>query len=173
MFETIIENKYEFIEKRSISLQGKLSGVLKTIEFDEATSNKNIISAIKHFKENSNITTTAPNEFLSDEEKTAIYDSGKFRVSLYKALLFFHVSDAIKNGTLNLRYSLKYRNFEDYLIDKDEWEKNKDILLKVHELDGLKDYDIFIEPIKKKLHSSFKQTNENIKKRFQHLFYIN
>jgi len=166
VFDTVVENKFNFIEKKSVSLQGKLSGPLKAIEFDEDTSNKNIIAAIKHFRESSIITTKAPKDFLSDEEKTAIYESGKFRVSLYKSLLFFHVSDAIKNGTLNLKYSLKYRNFEDYLIDKDEWEKNQDTLLKAHELDGLKDYDKFIEPVKKKLEQSFKQTNENIKKGF-------
>ncbi len=170
VFDTVLENKYDFIEKKSISLQGKLSGVLKAIKFDEATSNKNIIAVIKHFKGSSNITSKAPKEFLSDEEKTAVYESGKFRVSLYKALLFFHVSDAIKNGTLNLKYSLKYRNFEDYLIDKDEWEKNKDTLLKVHELEGLKDYEEFIKPVKEKLEKSFKQTNENIKKGFNTYF---
>ena len=164
VFDSVIENKYDFIEKKSISLQGKLSGVLKAIEFDEATSSKNIIAAIKHFRETSNITTKAPKEFLSDEEKTAIYDSGKFKVSLYKALLLFHVSDAIKNGTLNLKYSFKYRNFEDYLIDKDEWKKNKETLLKLHGLENLKDYGEFIKPVKEKLEKSFKQTNENIRK---------
>jgi len=166
VFDTVVENKFNFIEKKSVSLQGKLTGVLKAIEFDEATSSKHIITAIKHFKDTSNITIKSPKDFLSDEEKTAVYDSGKFRISLYKALLFFHVSDAIKNGTLNLKYSLKYRNFEDYLIDKDEWEKNQDILLKVHELEGLKDYDKFIEPVKEKLEQSFKQTNGNIKQGF-------
>jgi hypothetical protein len=164
IFDTVVENKYDFIEKKSISLQGKLSGVLKAIEFDEPSSNKNIISAIKYFKETFNITIKSPKDFLSDEEKTAVYDSGKFRVSLYKALLFFHTSDAIKNGTLNLKYSLKYRNFEDYLIDKDEWANNKETLLKVHELEGLKDYNEFIKPVKEKLEQSFKQTNENIRK---------
>jgi TnpA family transposase len=170
VFDTVVENKYDFIEKKSVSLQGKLSGILKTIEFDETTSNKNIIAAIKHFMLTSNITTKAPKKFLSDEEKTAVYDSGKFRVSLYKALLFFHVSDAVKNGTLNLKHSLKYRNFEDYLIDKNEWEKNKETLLKFHELDGLKNYSEFIEPVQEKLRQSFKQTNENIKKGFNTYF---
>ena len=164
VFDSVVENKYDFIEKKSISLQGRLSGVLKAIVFDETTSNKNIIAAIKYFRETSNITTKAPKEFLSDEEKTAVYDSGKFRISLYKALLFFHVSDTIKNGTLNLTYSLKYRNFEDYLIDKEEWKKNKKTLLKVHELEHLKNYDAFIKPVKEKLEKSFKQTNENIRK---------
>jgi len=170
VFDTVIDNKYDFIEKKSISLQGKLSGILKAIQFDDTTSNKNIIAAINYFRETSNITTKAPREFLSDEEKTAVYDSGKFRVSLYKALLFFHVSDAIKNGTLNLKYSLKYRNFEDYLINNDEWNNNKETLLKVHELEGLKNYDAFIIPIKEKLEKSFKQTNENIKKGFNTYF---
>ena len=170
VFDTVVENKYDFIEKKSVSLQGRLSGILKAIEFDEETSNKHIIAAIKHFKDTSNITIKAPKEFLSAEEKTAVYESGKFRVSLYKALLFFHVSDDIKNGTLNLKYSLKYRNFEDYLIDKNEWKNNKDTLLKVHELEDLKDYDKFIEPIKEKLEKSFKQTNENIKKGFNTYF---
>ena len=146
-FYTIVENKYDFIEKKSISLQGKLSGIIKAIEFDENTSNKSIIAAIKYFRETPNTTSKAPKEFLCDEEKTAVYDSGKFRVSLYKALLFFHVSDAIKNGTLNLKYSLKYRNFEDYLIDKDEWKKRKDSLLSIHELEDLKDYSSFIQPV--------------------------
>ena len=170
VFDTVVENKYDFIEKKSVSLQGKLSAILKAIEFDEETSNKHIITAIKHFRGTSNITTKSPKDFLSDEEKTAIYESGKFRVSLYKALLFFHVSDAIKNGTLNLKYSLKYRNFEDYLIDKDEWKKNKDTLLKVHELEGLKDYMEFIKPVKEKLEKSFQQTNGNIKKGFNTYF---
>ncbi|WP_121628906.1 DUF4158 domain-containing protein [Poseidonibacter antarcticus] len=172
VFDTIIENKYEFIEKKSISLQGKLSGIIKAIEFDDTTSKQNIISAIKYFRETSNITHNAPKEFLSDEEKKAVYDSGKFRIFLYKALLFFHISDAIKNGTLNLKYSLKYRNFEDYLIDKDEWNKNKYKLLKAHELDDLKDYEEFIKPVKEKLEQSFKQTNENIKKGFDTYFRV-
>ena len=89
------------------------------------TSNKNIIAAINYFKNNSSINSKAPQAFLNEEERGAIFESGKFRVSLYKVLLFFHVSDAIKNGTLNLKYSLKYRNFEDYLIDKEEWKQNK------------------------------------------------
>jgi TnpA family transposase len=169
-FNAAVDNKYNFIEKKSISLQGKLSGVLKTIEFDDTTSNKSIIAAIKYFRETSNITAKSPKEFLSDEEKNAVYNSGKFKISLYKALLFFHVSDAIKNGTLNLKYSLKYRNFENYLIDKSEWKKNKNTLLKIHELEALKDYECFIKPIKEKLEHSFNQTNENIKKGFNTYF---
>lgn len=173
VFDTLIDNKYEFIEKKSVSLQGKLSGILRAIEFDDSTSNKNIIAAINHFRDYPTLSLKAPSEFLDEEEKIVVYKSGKFKISLYKALLFFHVSDAIKNGTLNLKYSLKYRNFEDYLIDKNEWHRNKEMLLKVHALGTLGEFDTFIEPIKEKLETSFKQSNENILKGFNAYFSSN
>ena len=170
VFETVAKNKYDFIEKKSISLQGKLSDVLKTIELDEENSNINIITAIKYFKNNPIITDKAPKEFLDDEEKKVIFEGGKFRISLYKIILFFHVSDAIKSGVLNLKYSYRYKHFDSYLMDKDEWDINKDELLKIHELEHLKDFDIFIDSIKTKVEENFKQTNENIRNGFNTYF---
>jgi len=170
VFDSVIDNKYDFIESKSVSLQGKFSGVLKAIEFDEKSSNKHIIEAINYFKTTSNITFKASQNFLDDEEKSAIFESGKFRVSLYKILLFFHVSDAIKNGTLNLKYSYRYRNFDDYMISKEEFEKDKDLLLKKHDMEHMKDFDTFIESIKTKAEQSYKLTNENIKKGFNTYF---
>ena len=113
VFDTVVENKYDFIESKSVSLQGKLTGILKAIEFDEKASNKNLIEAIKYFKNNPILTHKAPKAFLDEEERITVFDGDKFRVSLYKILLFFHVSDAIKNGTLNLKYSYRYKNFDD------------------------------------------------------------
>jgi len=170
VFESVIDNKYDFIESKSVSLQGKFSGVLKAIEFDEKSSNKHIIKAIDYFRDNPTITSKSPQTFLDDEEKSAIFGSGKFRVSLYKILLFFHVSDAIKNGTLNLKYSYRYRNFDDYMISKEEFNKNKDLLLKKHEMEHMKDLDIFVETIKTKVEQSYKITNENISKGFNTYF---
>jgi len=160
------EIKYDFIEQKSISLQGKLSGIVKAIEFDEETSHKNIMTAINYFKNNHVITNKAPQEFLNNDEIEIIFNSDKFRVSLYKVLLFFYISDAIKNGTLNLKYSIKYKNFEDYMIDKDEWSKNKNMLLQVHNLGHLKEYKSFIIPIQGKLSDSYKTTNDNINQGF-------
>ena len=170
VFDTVIDNKYDFIESKSVSLQGKLSGVLKAIEFDEEASNKNIIEAINYFKNNPTLTNKAPKEFLDEEEQKAIFNDDKFRVSLYKILLFFHVSDAIKNGTLNLKYSYRFRNFDDYMIPKEDWKRDKNILLKKHEMEHLKEFDTFIETVKTKVEQSYKITNENINKGFNTYF---
>ena len=53
----------------------------------------------------------------------AVNKDGKFRVSLYKALLFLHVQSAIKSGGLNLEHSSKYRPLDDYLIDRTRWQR--------------------------------------------------
>ena len=59
------------------------------------------------------------------------------------------------------------------MIDKDEWSKNKDTFLQVHELEHLKEFDTFIIPIKEKLENSYKTTNTNIKQGFNTYFTSN
>ncbi len=118
-FEATRLDRFDFLEKASQSLQGKLSGIVKLLEFDEKTSHRNLIVAIKYFKDNSNLKKDLPINFLEEEEQRIIIDDeGKIRVSLYKALLFIHISDGIRSGILNLKYSYKYKSFEDYLIPK-------------------------------------------------------
>ena len=51
---------------------------------------------------------------------------GKARVSLYKALLFRKITDNIKSGSLNLQSSYKFKALDDYMIPKEEWDKNVD-----------------------------------------------
>jgi TnpA family transposase len=156
-------NRFDFLEQASKSLQGKLSGVVKLIQFDEKSSNKSLMHAIKYFKGTNTIKQDAPIEFLAEEEKQAVYDSdSKIRVSLYKALLFIHISDGIKSGIVNLKYSYKYKSFEEYLIPKDEYQAKKSELLKHNELEHLGDLEKFILPINQKLESNFRSTNEKI-----------
>ncbi|MEA3227878.1 MAG: Tn3 family transposase [Campylobacterota bacterium] len=156
-------NRFDFIEQASKSLQGKLSNVVKLIEFDKKSSNKNLIMALNYFKNTTNFKQNAPIDFLDEDEKLAVYDSeGKIKVSLYKALLFIHISDGIKSGILNLKYSYKYKSFEEYMIAKDEYQSKKQELLKHYELNHLADLEKFITPINTKLEASFKSTNEKI-----------
>jgi hypothetical protein len=155
------KSKFDLIESKSRSLQGQLSGIIKAIEFDEKTSDKSIIKAINYFKESNNFQ-NAPQDFLEDEEKIILINEEGFRTSLYKALLFYHVSNHIKNGTLNLKYSYRYKSFEKYLIDKETWDTNKNELLKEHNLLDLISFDSFISPISQKLDNSYYQTNMNI-----------
>ena len=163
VFESSVEKKYEFIEEQSQALQEKLSGIVKTMKFDEVNSHKDIIEAINYFKKhNGLIQKDSPVAFMNDEEQSIIFTEGKIRVSLYKVLLFFHIADSIKSGRLNLKYSYRYQNFESYLIDKKEWIEGKDKLLETYDLTCLKEFDKFLTPIKSKLEDNFESTNERI-----------
>jgi hypothetical protein len=51
---------------------------------------------------------TAPAAFLTGDERAAVWKDGKFRISLYKVLLFRHVAGAIKSGTV---YALSSASF--------------------------------------------------------------
>ncbi len=165
VLETANLDRFDFIEKASQSLQGKLAGIVKLIEFDEKSSNKHLITAIKYFKDNSNLKKDTPIDFLTDDELVVIYDEdNKLKVSLYKVLLFMHISDGIRSGILNLKYSYKYKSFEDYLIPKDEFKKHKKELLIYHELEYLEDFNTFNLPINDKLEKSFEITNKRIGK---------
>ncbi len=156
-------SKFDFIEKASQSLQGKLSGIVKLIEFDEKSSNKHLMTAINYFKDNSNLKKDMPLDFLDDDQKIGIYDNeGKIRVSLYKALLFIHISDGIRSGILNLKYSYKYKSFEDYVIPKEEFIQYKKELLEYHELVHLEDFNRFVAPINEKMEKNFELTNTKI-----------
>lgn len=71
----------------------------------------------------------APLAFLEPVERAAVIQDGGFRPSLFKAFFFIHVAIAIKSGQLNLQHSHKYRPLDEYLIEKQRWEDEKETLL--------------------------------------------
>ncbi len=105
----------------------------------------------------------APVDFLDTEEQEILFDSnGKIRISLYKVLLFAKVAGGIRSGALNLKYSYKYRAFDDYLISQKIWESNQhDLLTKQQGLRRQNDANMETQ-LKNVLQDQFRVTNENI-----------
>ena len=87
---------------------------------------------------------------------------GKFRVSLYKALLFIHIRTSIKAGTLNLEHSYKYRPLEDYLISNQRWQKEKESLLERAGLSEFSDPKEALKGLNDELFSQYLKTNDRI-----------
>jgi hypothetical protein len=60
------------------------------------------------------------------EEQAELYTlEGKFKVSLYKALLYFHTVNALKSEMISLKPSYRYLSLENYLHPKDHWLRMK------------------------------------------------
>ncbi|MGE3818034.1 MAG: Tn3 family transposase [Isosphaeraceae bacterium] len=87
---------------------------------------------------------------------------GKFRVSLYKAFLFLHVMGAVKSGTLNLEHSYKYRSLDDYLISRERWTKERDVLLERAGLTAFTEPRAVLADLDARLFEQYQVTNYNL-----------
>ena len=152
---------FNILESLSNKLQRRVSGIIKTLDFDRSTSSKPIFEAIDYFKEvDGDINNSAPLSFLSHAEEKVIHRDEKIIVPLYKCLLFFHIAKAIKSGDLNLVYSYRFRAIQDYLIDKKYWDTNKDQILAETGLDKFADGVSYLNQLKIILDEKYNEVNK-------------
>lgn len=166
---------HTILEARSRKLQNRVSDIIKSLEFDERSSDKSLIKAIESFKIlGANIPSKVPMEFLADEEKNSLLQSSTdepFRISLYKIFFFIAIAEGIKSGSLNLKNSYRFRAFNDYLIDSEEYEQNKDSLLKQHHMELLCTPENTLGNLKGELDGIYKNVNGNIVKGINSFFH--
>jgi TnpA family transposase len=160
------EDYYDFLETQSLKLQNRVSEIVKQIIFNTNDSNAHIVTAIRHFtQKDGDIGNGAPLDFLKPEEQDLVFDGqGKLRISLYKILLFTHISLLVKSGGLNLRYSYRYRSFDEYLIPKAKWEEQKKQLLEQAGLTQFQDFPSLMKQLAESLHRQYELTNKHILK---------
>ena len=156
------EAYYEMLEKKSIKLQNKVGELVRQVPFqgnDDA-----VLEAVRYYQKRKGIIThTAPVAFLSNEEKQLLTKpKGKFRVSLYKPLLFIKTSDAVKSGTMNVEESYRYRSLDDYLIPKDKWDRQREDYLKQADLTDFSDFSEIIQKMATELDQQYTTTNQHI-----------
>lgn len=155
---------YDLLEENSIKLQNSASDIIKNLHFNHDTSNSQLIQAIEYYRQkDGNLTSNAPIDFLeADVQELVRDDNWKLKISLYKVLLFSKIADGIRSGSLNLKYSYKYRAFDDYLISSKVWEASKDEILEKAGLLEMKDFSKVEALLKEMLQNQFQITNENI-----------
>ena len=155
---------YEILESRSLRLQKRLSGILKTVAFQAENNASPVMEAILYFKnKEGSISKTAPGAFLSANEYAAVFGcDGSFRVSLYKVFLFLHVASAIKSGTLNLEHSYKYQSLDKYMISKKRWFEDKDALMDRAGLEDFRDPDALLKMLDEALYQQYVEINHSL-----------
>ena len=155
---------YDILEQQSVKLQNRLNPILKALTFEPIGPISQLMEAIDHFKSKAGvITDKAPTDFLNtDECKAVAGGGGTFRKSLYKVFLFQQVAAAIKSGHLNLRQSYKYRPMDSYLIDKERWERDKQILLERAGLTAFTDLESILKTLDTALFQQYQETNAGI-----------
>jgi TnpA family transposase len=154
------------LEKVSLSLQQQASPIIKALHFNVKTSPPKLMAAIHHFKKKEGkISKAAPTDFLDDDQKDALLDeNGRFRISLYKILLFQSIYRGIKSGRLNLKYSYRYKAYDEYLINAMNWKEQQNSLLEKAKLTKMKDFKTILNKLKPLLDEHFHHTNQRILK---------
>ena len=155
---------YQLLEEESLSWQKQVSGIVKGVHFSRETSDLNLLKAIDHFHtKEGKINSSAPADFLSEEEKSFVFpDQERFRISLYKALLFKSMFEHIKAGSLNLQYSYRYKAYDEYLISANQWKVERLNLLLEAELSHLDNWNQHVEELKRQLDEAYHGTNKHI-----------
>ncbi len=154
---------YDVLAAESRKLQNRVAEIVKALAF-QGDDSSDLMMAIQHYKaKDGQITTGAPLGFLEPQEQRAVLDdSGTIRVSLYKALLFIKIAEALKGSVLNLRQSYKYRSLDDYLIPKTEWEAHRDAYLQRADLTSVADCQSTLQTLAVQLDQQYHQTNQHI-----------
>ncbi len=155
---------YALLETRSLKLQHRVADILRQVQFAPNCSKPALWSALCHYQQkDGNIDKSAPVDFLVEDQRAALTATdGKFRVSLYKALFFVEVAEAIKSGALNLLHSEKFRSLDEYLIQKADWKANRAEYLQRAQLKGFADCKATLKALEKKLDARYKETNQNL-----------
>ena len=152
---------YALLEDRSLKLQNRVAEIVRQARFDAQCRKPALWDAIRHYQHKAGaVDKSAPVAFLSAEQQAAVVSrDGKFRVSLYKALLYIEIAAAIKAGALNLIHSEKYRSLDDYLIPKADWAARRDEYLQRAQLEGFADCHATLEGLDRQLDARYGQTN--------------
>lgn len=157
---------FNVLEALSFKLQRKISPIVKVLEPNLENSYPPLVEAILHFKScDGEITPTPSLDFLTTNEKEETHTSeGKFRVSLYKILLFSHMEASIKSGRLNFVDSYRYRAIHEYLIDENTWKLKRQSLLITAGLSEFNDLSIVINKLKTQLETKYQAVNNRFLK---------
>jgi hypothetical protein len=159
------QNYFALLEARSLKLQHRVADIVCQVRFAPNHSKPTLWDALCHYQQkDGNVDKSAPVDFLVDEQRAALTaEDGKFRVSLYKALLFVEIAEAIKSGTLNLVHSEKYRSLDEYLIPKADWDAKRAEYLQRAQLDGFSDCNATLSALDQALDARYEKTNQNLK----------
>src|SRR6266853_764596 len=155
--------KVRFAEEVSERIGNPLADIVKELAF-QGDDQADLLTAVQYYQQKQGaITQTAPMAcFEPYEQRLLVDEAGKLRVSLYKALLFSKVAEAIRAGTVNLQHSYKYRSLDDYLIPKAAWEAHRDDYLHRADLLPVANCQQTLQTLADRLDQQYHHTNHHL-----------
>ncbi len=156
-------NYHQFLFSKSDSIQKSLSPFIRNLLFDEKNSYQPLIDAIKDFSKNGKL----PDQqicdgLLSEKEYQLTFCDGDIpEITRYKIILFTHIEKAIRNRSLTLKFSYRYRSNQSYMISDQQWNSKKQELLAAARLNEYMDGEKLLKAMGETLTKTYERVNKN------------
>jgi TnpA family transposase len=156
-------NFHQYLFAQSSSLQKSLSPFIKILEFDELNSSSSLITAIKYFSDKDIcIDDETPRCFMSKNDENIVFSDNEIPViSRYKIMLFAYIEGAIRNRSLTLQHSYRYRANRSYMISDEQWDNKKSELISAARLDDYKNGKQVLQKMGKALTDTYCRVNKS------------
>ena len=122
----------DLLHKRYSFLRRYTPKLLKVLEFKSIKSNEPILESIKIIKSlnesgKRKVPDNSPVDFISKRWKNHIFDNdGSINRHYYEMAVLTELRDRVKAGDISISGSKQYKDFEDYLLSKNEWIRSKE-----------------------------------------------
>jgi len=159
------KHRYTYLFGRGQSISRKYNGYLKLWEFDQEKSNKHVLNAINYLKDTKHFSKEeCPTGFLSENEKTIFLNDDDFPyITKYRVLLFCKMEETIRNKSLLLLHSYRYKDPKSLFISDEKWAKEMVELCRRAGLEDRMNADACLDEIGKSIRKLFKSLNQAIK----------
>lgn len=151
------------LKSKANSLQRSCKGILMGLTFDFESSNKDLVMAIKMYREcEGKVDANFPLGVIDKKYRGYINKDSEFDIDLYKVLLFHAVAKAIKSEALNLHHSHLYTSLEHDLISRERFKQDRDKLLSLAGMQEFSSYKKVMNELSLELDRQFHETNRRI-----------
>tara|TARA_Y100001968_G_scaffold301241_1_gene313329 strand:- start:4767 stop:7022 length:2256 start_codon:yes stop_codon:yes gene_type:complete len=155
---------YHALFKNAQQIQRELGPLIRQIEFDSTSRNQSLLEGIKLFKQNfKDIDESSPIDFLSAADKASLLADDEYsKVDKFRILLMLSLCKALKERSITIFHSYKYKHAPHYLISDDEWANNKIRLMKATNMLHFSDGEAELNKIGKAVCEGFIESNKRI-----------
>lgn len=156
---------YNAVFARENAWQKSLGPLLLALSFDSTHSDKDLLSAIKHYKQGmTRVHGKTPMAHLKPKERALVTRQDDIpAISRYKALLFIAFERAIKERSLTLVHSYRYRHTSSYLIPSALWSSKRKEYIAAARLQDYADGPSVLENLGRQLTQLYISTDALIK----------
>jgi TnpA family transposase len=157
---------YRSLFENSIKLQRMLGSLIKAMSFDRQSKDQALLEALSFYlTQPKTIDEDSPTCFLSKMELEHLHEEDDINpLNKYRVFLFMAVARGLKDKSLTLDYSYRYRHTPSYMIGSEEWRNNRQRLLAASSLEKFTDAKSVLDDIGQSVTQKFEEVYRRIQK---------